>query len=165
MAVLTAARPALALVTLAAIGVALRFTVSSPVAAPPEDGVPTVGPAPDGPAVPPAAADSLARLVAAHDLFRQGRAPAAVPFDPRTSGGEGAPPLPATPRPTLSLAGILFGAQPAALVDGLPGSDGTRVLHVGEHVGDLLVRRVARDHVIIASPDTVWTLRVRSPIP
>jgi hypothetical protein len=62
----------------------------------------------------------------------------------------------------LSLAGIMMGAEPAALVDGLPGTEGTRVLRTGEHVGDFVVRQIAPDRVVIVGRDTTWTLRVRT---
>lgn len=119
-------------------------------------------------ATPPARADadSLARAVAQRDPFRLSRAPAAVAFDPDAPSSGGAPFQPPRPsRPPLALAGIVFGAEPLALIDGLPSVEGSRVMRVGERAGDFVMRIIAADHVVIASPDTTWTLRVRSQFP
>jgi hypothetical protein len=160
------ARPAFVLVVVTALALALRVTVWPRSVTPQDSAATAVGPAPDGPLAPRAVPDSLVRLVAALDVFRQARSSSTVPFDPRTTQGGGAPPPPpGPPHPTLALAGIIFGRHPAALVDGIPGSEGTRVIHAGERVGELLVRSIAREQVVIAGRDTVWTLRVRTPIP
>ncbi len=111
-------------------------------------------------------ADSLARAIARRDPFRLSRSPAAVAFDPDAPASGGAPfQPPRLPRPPLALAGIVFGAEPVALIDGLPGVEGSRVMRVGERVGDFVMRAIAADHVVIAGPDTTWTLRVRSRYP
>jgi hypothetical protein len=62
----------------------------------------------------------------------------------------------------LTLAGIMMGSDPTALIDGIPGTEGTRVLRAGERVGDFVVRQIAPDRVVIASKDSTWTLRVRT---
>ena len=65
----------------------------------------------------------------------------------------------------LSLLGIVWdgGRDPTALLEGLPGVEGPRVVRRGEHVGDLRVRTIARDHVMVLGPDTTWILTVREP--
>jgi hypothetical protein len=108
-------------------------------------------------------ADSLARVIARRDPFRLARQPAAVAFSPEAAAASLAPPPPRASRPELTLAGLVLGAERSALVVGLPGVEGTRVLRVGERVGDLLVRAIAEDAVVISAPDTVWTLRLRRP--
>ncbi len=119
--------------------------------------------APDATVPPQLAADSLAAVAAARDPFRLARASAPVPFDPAVSGDIPAPPPP--PRPPLRLVGIALGGDPAALIEGLPGIEGTRVLRVGEGVAGYTVRRIEEKHVRIAGPDTTWTLTVRGTEP
>ena len=110
--------------------------------------------------------DSLARHIAGRNPFRVSRSAALVAF---RVGGDQPPPVPATPppppRPSLALAGVIMGNESAALIDGLPGVDGTRVLRVGERVGGYELRSVTSESAVVAGPDTVWTLRVRSRFP
>ena len=63
------------------------------------------------------------------------------------------------------LVGIVWdgGADPAAVIEGLPGIEGSRVVRVGEEYGGVRVRRVERALVVLAGLDTVWTLTVREP--
>ena len=76
----------------------------------------------------------------------------------------GQPPAPAA-RPTLVLDGIVWdgGASPTALLEGLPGVDGPRVVRKGDIVGDLRVKDIRWDRVVIGGPDTLWTLTVKEP--
>ncbi len=119
--------------------------------------------APDAAAAPRLAADSLAALAADRDPFRLARGPAPMPFDPALS--DDVPPPPPPSQPPLTLVGVVLGAERAALIDGLPGTEGTRVLRVGERVAGYTVRRIEETHVRIAGPDTTWTLRVRGAQP
>ena len=111
---------------------------------------------------PVARPDSLAAVVVAYDPFRIGRRPASVAYDPVPVALPATPP---PPRPTLVLVGIVWdgGRDPAALVEGLPGSDGPRSVHRGDTIGGLRVTRIVANHVIISGPDTTWTLTVREP--
>jgi len=118
---------------------------------------------PEARPAPRLAADSLASLAAARDPFRVTRGPAPVPFDPDQSAD--APPPPRPPLPPLTLVGVALGAEPAALIDGLPGTETTRVVRLGETVAGYTVRRIEEDRVVIAGPDTTWTLRVRGGVP
>lgn len=120
--------------------------------------------APDARPARPLAADSLAGVAAARDPFRVARTPAPVAFDADVSAGA-PPPLPRPPLPPLTLVGIALGAEPAALIDGLPGTETTRVLRLGETVAGYTIRRIEETHVLIAGPDTTWTLRVRGGSP
>lgn len=70
---------------------------------------------------------------------------------------------PRAPRPQLILRGIVFGATPIALIEGLPGLEGARGLRQGERLGDLLIRSVDRKEVRVTSGDTAWTLVIREP--
>jgi hypothetical protein len=151
---------AFVLATAACTLLALRIA-ATPAAAedPPEDAA--IPPVATAQSLVPAPPDSLARLVAGRDPFRLMRSPASARFDPVTNA-PGAPPPPMPPRPALSLAGIVMGAEPSALVEGIPGSDRPRLLRIGERAGDFLVRQITAERVIIAGHDTTWTLRVRN---
>lgn len=149
---------------LAASTGAIALGAFAVVASPYRARLPPPPPAPAmGGGVPAApAADSLTRQAAARTPFRMARGPAAVPYDPERGAVEAAAP-PAPPKPALSLSGIVWGAEPSAVVEGLPGSDGPRVLRGGDTVGALKVRRIAQQQVVITGMDTTWTLRVREP--
>lgn len=71
------------------------------------------------------------------------------------------PDAPQPPKPVLSLSGILLGARPAAVIDGIPGHDGSVLLQVGDTIAGLRLRRVEKDRVVITGMDTTWTLKVR----
>lgn len=106
-------------------------------------------------------ADSLAALVQAGDVFRLGHRPAPVRYDPAPPLGSAPPSTPTAARPALLLAGVLLGGEPAAVIEGLPGTDGARVLHVGQVVAHYLLREVSADRAVIVGPDTVWVLTLR----
>lgn len=74
-----------------------------------------------------------------------------------------APPPPAVPKPQLTLSGILWGAEPAAIVEGVPGQEAPVVLRQGESVGPLRVVRIEVGRVVLRGLDTTWTLTVREP--
>ena len=107
--------------------------------------------------------DSLLRGVIARTPFRARRAPAGVAYDPERGRESGAPPPSRPPRPTLVLSGIVWEEEPAAVIEGLPGADGPRVVRRDDVVGGLRVRRIGRQQVVITGDDTTWTLRVREP--
>ena len=107
--------------------------------------------------------DSLLRLAAEAAPFRAARRPSALPYNPAAADGPAAPPPPPVPRPTLVLSGIVWGASPTAVLEGLPDTEGPRVVHRLDRVGALTVRRIERDRVIVTGLDTTWTLRVREP--
>ena len=154
-------RPVLALVTCACLACAALFVLAPAGGIERGEAVSIVGPAPDRPRPARVSADSIARSIAARNVFRAARAPASVRFDPRGADGNVHQP-PAPPRPAPVVAGIMIGAEPAVLLEGIPGVEGTRVLRAGERVGDYLVRTITPERVVIASRDTTWTLRVRT---
>ena len=79
--------------------------------------------------------------------------------------GEAPPPPtpPPPPKPALSLSGILWGKEPAAILEGIPGREGQVVLRQGHGDGVLRVTRIDTASVVITGLDTTWVLRVRQP--
>ena len=104
-------------------------------------------------------AESLARLAVNGDVFRLKRTPAGTSYDPLRGAVSEAP---AAPKPQLVLSGIVWGAEPAAILEGLPGTEGPRVLRRGEAVAGLRVREITREHVMVVGLDTIWTLKVKT---
>ncbi|HET7463778.1 MAG TPA: hypothetical protein VFJ82_21160 [Longimicrobium sp.] len=106
------------------------------------------------------AAGSIAR----GDPFRLDRRPSPVAFNALPNGvegGMGMPPAPPPPpRPQLSVSGIV-GPPWAALLDGVPGRDGSVMVRAGERVGELTVRRVGPDGVVVVGMDTTWRLSLK----
>ncbi len=106
--------------------------------------------------------DSLVRQVIARTPFRASRSPAARPYDLDRGTVEvvEAPPV---PRPRLTLAGIVWEPEPLAIIEGLPGAEGGKVLRRGEVVGGLKLKRIERNRVVITGLDTTWNLSVKEP--
>lgn len=129
-----------------------------PGAAGPETrGLPAAG----GP-LEPYHADSLKQVVIAHDLFRLDRKPAPLAFDPER--GLVPPPGPVgPPKPILRLVGLVEGARPQALIEGLPGVESGRALTRDESVAGLRVAEISRGYVRVVGMDTVWVLTLRRP--
>ena len=103
----------------------------------------------------PETIDSMARAVAETDPFRLDRRPASVAYRPEL---EGVAPPPKPPKPQLVLEGLVGGA---ALIDGAPGHPATAIVHVGDTLGGLRIRRIVRDTVIVSGADTTWRLTLR----
>lgn len=123
----------------------------------------TVWPAPSPDALP--APDSLTVLttrIVGGDAFRLDRKPAAVSY--RAAGDSaipGPPVAPPTPRPVLTLVGIVGGPPWAALVNGIPAHDGTMLVRVRDTLGGLRIAGVSGDGVTITGLDTVWHLTTK----
>lgn len=130
-------------------------------ALPPRDVRPAVPAAHADPPVDSVAVRAAAVQVAATDPFRLDRHPSSVPY---RVGIEYVAPPPAPPKPTLVLKGTV-GMGPArvwaAMIDGIPGRDGTTLVHAGDTLSGLKIKRVGRDTVIVAGADTTWKLTVR----
>lgn len=112
--------------------------------------------------VPP---ESLARATAyvvANDPFRLSHQPATVAYSPALEG-IAPPPVARPPRPNFVLRGIIGGPPWSAIVDGIPGRDGSTVLRKGDPVSAYFVRAVGRDTVTIKGADTTWQLTVKRP--
>ncbi|HTA74327.1 MAG TPA: hypothetical protein VK733_08655 [Gemmatimonadaceae bacterium] len=103
----------------------------------------------------PESVDAYAREVAETDPFRLDRRPASVAYRPDL---EGVSPPPKPARPQLALAGLVGGA---ALLDGVPGRPATVIVHAGDTLGGLRIRRIGRDTVIVSGADTTWRLTLR----
>ncbi len=105
------------------------------------------------------AAESVAGIVS-RDPFRIGRRPLLPAYDPMRLTEQLAPP---PPKPTLILVGVVNGVDPSAVIEGLPGVEGSRVVRVGDVVAGLQVKKIADGRVFIAGMDTTWVLEVREP--
>jgi len=115
-----------------------------------------------------ASTDSLAKMaahIAAHDPFRVDHHPASVPYRPELDGVTVAalPPPPKPPKPHLAVAGILGGPPWTALLDSVPGRDGSVLVKKGDTLGGLKIRSIGRDTVVIQGTDTLWKLVVKQP--
>jgi hypothetical protein len=108
--------------------------------------------------------DTLVATAVRRPLFRPSRRPAATAFDPARPE-QAAPEASAPPaeRPALAVSGILWGPEPNAIVEGLPGVEGSTVLRRGESVGGIRVMRIEQRRVVLVGRDTTWVLEVRDP--
>lgn len=110
-------------------------------------------------AAPRLVAESLAPIVS-RDPFRVTRRPATAAYDPLRLAEQLTPP---PPKPLLTVVGLMGGAEPAAVVEGLPGVEGSRVVRVGDVVAGLRIERIGSEQVVIVGMDTTWVLKVREP--
>lgn len=112
--------------------------------------------------VEPGIVDSLVAVLVRKAPFRWSRRAVMISASPVTGAsapGPSAPPTP--PKPLLSLAGIVWGRHPLAVLEGVPGAAEPRVVAQGDSAGGLLVRLVARDRVVVIGFDTLWTLKLK----
>jgi len=105
------------------------------------------------------AAESVAAIVS-RDPFRIGRRPLLPAYDPLRLAEQLAP---QAPKPTLRLVGLVSGADASAVIEGLPGVEGSRVLRVGDVVAGLSVKKISGNQVVIVGMDTTWVLEVGEP--
>ena len=143
---------------LVAGGLALR--PSQPLALVPSEPGGAIG-ADDAPVA--AHFDSIIRASTSEAPFRANRTPAPVRYDPLGSDPLLDPGPPPPPRPRLRLTGIVWGDRPSAVIEGLPGASGPRVVQGGDVIGELRVRRVGPEQVTVVGMDTVWVLEVQTP--
>lgn len=115
------------------------------------------------PAVLKVSRESLAVLVQT-DPFRLGRRPATISYDPAVGDQPPVEP-PAIQRPTLILAGLVQGGavKAGALIEGLPGTVGARLLQVGDTSGGIRLRRIGAEEAVLTGQDTTWKLKLRRP--
>ncbi len=105
------------------------------------------------------ASDSIAAIVY-RDPFRIGRLPAITAYDPVR---QAQPVVPPAPRPALTLVGLVNGSEASAVIEGLPGVEGPRVVRVGDAVAGLRIQKIGNNRVVIVGMDTTWVLEVREP--
>ena len=111
----------------------------------------------------PIASESLAVLtsrIVDSDPFRLDRKPAAVAYGATPDTLANRAVAPTAPRPPLALVGIV-GPPWRALVDGVPGHDGSTVLRAGQSIAGLRVRDVTAATATISTTDTIWHLAVK----
>jgi hypothetical protein len=114
---------------------------------------------------PPDSLAAAADAITAIDPFRLEHRPSTVAYRPELEGTPPTPRPPAPPKPTLALAGLVGGPPWAALLDGVPGRDESVLVHAGEVLGGLQVRRVSAAGVTISGMDTTWHLTLKHPWP
>jgi hypothetical protein len=69
-------------------------------------------------------------------------------------------PPPAPPKPRLVLRGLVGGPPWQAILDGLPGHEGSYVARAGDSIGGLKIRSVRGDGATIRGMDTTWLLKL-----
>lgn len=104
---------------------------------------------------------TASELIVGSDPFRLDRRPSPIAYQRELTGA----PQIAAPmisfRPPLTVSGFIGGPPWEALVEGVPGKEGSTLVRAGDKLGDLRVRAVKRDTVIIQGPDTTWKLTLR----
>jgi len=109
------------------------------------------------------ALDSAAKSVTRSDPFRLERRPSSVAYGTESEGASAAPSPPKPPKPKLALAGIVGGPPWVALVDGIPGRNGSVLVHAGDTLAGLRVRSLGPNGVTITGLDTTWKLTLKRP--
>jgi hypothetical protein len=99
--------------------------------------------------------------VVSRDPFRITRRPAPVAFGTQVSPSAPVPPQPERPR--LRLAGIIGGPPWEAILEGFPSRAGGIVVRGGDLVGDVRIRRITRDTVVVEASDSTWKLTLQRP--
>lgn len=97
--------------------------------------------------------------IAAGDPFRFEHRPSSVPYTVQAEGAP--PPSPLPPKPKISVVGIIGGPPWEAVVEGIPGREGSVVVRQGETVGPLQFTSIKRDTVVVQGADTTWHLTLR----
>lgn len=95
--------------------------------------------------------------------FRADRRAPATHSNPERASITEIPAPPPAPKPALAVSGIVWGSEPAVVVEGVPGTEGSVVLRLGESAARLTVVRIQSDRVVIRGMDTTWQLKVREP--
>lgn len=102
---------------------------------------------------------AASEALVARDPFRLERKPSGVPF---TLAVESAPSAVARPpRPALAVSGIIGGPPWEALLEGVPGRQGSALVRRGDTLGGFRVRSISKDTVKVSGLDTTWTLTIR----
>jgi hypothetical protein len=104
--------------------------------------------------------DAAARIVE-HDPFRVERRPPDVAFGTQAGGTSASTAAPA--KPQLTVSGIVGGPPWAALLNGVPGHEGTVLVHAGDALSGFTVLAVHAASLTISGMDTTWHLTVNDP--
>jgi hypothetical protein len=100
--------------------------------------------------------------ITSSDPFRLERRPSSVAYGAQPEEAP-ATPLPKPPKPKLALAGIVGGPPWVALLDGVPGRNGSVVVHAEDTLAGLRVRAVGSRSITITGLDTTWKLTLKRP--
>jgi hypothetical protein len=71
--------------------------------------------------------------------------------------------MPVAPKPRLVLRGVLGGPPWEAVLEGIPGREGSVVVRTGEVIGGLTIRAIRNNAVFVQGMDTTWTLTMGRP--
>jgi hypothetical protein len=107
-----------------------------------------------------ATADSLesaVEVIANLNLFRPERTSAEEHTSAQPTMAT-AMPQPPSAKPRLVLRGVLGGPPWDAIIEGIPGREGSAVLRAGQSLGGVTVRAVRQDTAWARGFDTTWTL-------
>lgn len=99
----------------------------------------------------PAFLDSTRRVILQRRLLMPGETGLLPPRGP----GSGVPPI---VRPILRLHGIVSGAVPLAVIEGLPGGVRHQVVRQGDSSGGIHITRITAHRVVLVGLDTTWIL-------
>lgn len=105
-------------------------------------------------------AGALGRTIAARDPFRLARRPTAVPYRPDGLYQPAEPTAEPNRPPPVALTGILGGPPWRALVRTGGDTRRDRVVVTGDTVAGFRVAIVARDSLVLESPDTTLSVRL-----
>lgn len=114
--------------------------------------------APHIPRVPTDSLEDAVSDIVDQNLFRPERV-AAQETDaaPPMSGAMQTVGMPST-KPRLLLRGVLGGPPWDAIIEGIPGHDGSVVIRAGQTIDGISIRGIHRDSVFARGFDTTWTL-------
>lgn len=140
---------------IATAGTIATWTTVVPSPPPTERSVQAGAPAPT--ALDTVALRTSAVRLRSRDPFRLERKPADVQYNPWQPVVVAPPPAPPV-RPPLALAGLLGGPPWSALIEGIPGRDGSVLLQLGDSASGVRFVAVRGDTVVLAAFDTTWSL-------
>jgi len=106
----------------------------------------------------PDSLESAVEEIAARNLFRPERTSADEQSHTGPSMAMTMMPQPPSSKPRLLLRGVLGGPPWDAIIEGIPGREGSVVLRAGQSLGGVTVRAVRRDTAWARGFDTTWTL-------
>jgi hypothetical protein len=117
--------------------------------------------------VPASVLSAAAGAAVERNPFRLERRPAAAAFgsQPEPEFGIEYHPEPEPERPVLVLRGIVGGPPWEALLEGIPDRQGSLLVRSGDVVGELRVRSIGRDTVVVQDADTTWRLTLKTEWP